>query len=131
MGLLDGLLGNLAGELARNPAVAGALAELVGGKGGGLNGLVQSFARNGLGDVVNSWVGTGRNMPISPEQILRGLGPDKLGSLASQFGVDAGSLSNDLANMLPEVVDKLTPGGVLPADDIAGRGLDMFKDLAG
>lgn len=82
--------------------------------GGGLQQLVSSFQQKGLGDVVGSWVSTGKNLPVSPDQIRSALGPDQLGQLAQQTGLDVGSLASQLSNLLPNVVDKLTPDGKLP-----------------
>ncbi len=100
---------------------------------GGLGGLVQQMQKSGLGDVVGSWVGTGQNMPISPDQLKNALPPDVLGGLLSQLGGAAGStaggaavsqgdLLGQLASMLPQVVDKLTPQGHVPAGGLGGVG---------
>ena len=100
---------------------------------GGLGGLVQQMQRSGLGDVVGSWVGTGQNMPISPDQLKNALPPDVLGGLLNQLGAAPGSagasqgdLLGQLANMLPQVVDKLTPQGQVPTG-----GLGNVTDLLG
>jgi len=81
---------------------------------GGLGGLLQNFQQKGLGDIVSSWVGTGENQPISPEQIQQGLGGDTLQKLAAQSGMSVGQASSHLASALPHLIDKLTPGGEMP-----------------
>jgi uncharacterized protein YidB (DUF937 family) len=96
------------GEGALLPALMGLLT------GGGLQQLVSSFQQKGLGEVVGSWVSTGKNLPVSPDQIQRALGPEELGQLAQQTGLDVGSLASQLSSLLPNVVDKLTPDGKLP-----------------
>ncbi len=104
---------------------------------GGLGGLVQQMQRSGLGDVVGSWVGTGQNMPISPDQLKNALPPDVLGGLLNQLGGAGGGaaggagasqsdLLGQLASMLPQVVDKLTPQGQVPSG-----GLGSVTDLLG
>ena len=136
MGLFDsviGALGNAAGGSRGQPDLINAVIGLLGqgqGQGqaggglGGLAGLVGRFQQGGLGDIVNSWVGTGQNLPISAEQLGGVLGNDTVANLAQQLGTGQGDMLSQLSQMLPQVVDKLTPGGQLPA----GGGLG---DLAG
>ncbi|MGA3031716.1 MAG: YidB family protein [Terracidiphilus sp.] len=78
---------------------------------GGLQGLVQQFQSNGLGEVVNSWVGNGANQPISGDQIVQVVGQDKLNEIASKLGMDPSQISGLIAQHLPGVIDKLTPQG--------------------
>ena len=116
MGLMDqlgqaagGMLGGQGGQNPLLQAVAGLL-----GKDsslGGLAGLVQAFQKNGLGEIVNSWVSTGRNLPVTPSQIEQGLGGDLLSQLASKAGLSSGAASSQLTSLLPDLVDKLTPNG--------------------
>ena len=95
---------------------------------GGLAGLVQKFQAGGLGDIVQSWVSTGQNLPVSPEQVQSALGGSQLQNLASQLGVDTSQLSGQLAQMLPQVVDKLTPTGAIPqGNDLMAQGMDLLK----
>jgi uncharacterized protein YidB (DUF937 family) len=63
---------------------------------------------------VKSWVGTGANLPISPEQVRQALGSDLIQQLAAKSGLSVPELTQKLAQMLPQAVDKLTPGGVIP-----------------
>ena len=92
---------------------------------GGLAGLIQAFQSKGLGDVAASWVGTGANLPISPDQLQNVLGSDAVSSLASKFGLSSEDVSGRLSELLPQVVDKLTPNGQV--ED--GASLDMGKAL--
>lgn len=112
----SGAAGGLTG-LAGGGASAG-----MGGLGGlgGLAGLVEQFSRAGLGDVVGSWVGRGQNLPISPDQLGQVLGGDRIGTMAGQLGMDQGDLLGQLSQMLPQVVDRLTPEGQVPQGDLAG-----------
>lgn len=114
MGLLDSLLGSMSNAGSGNELLDSVLRMVNDPAHGGLQGLVQSFQEKGLGGIVDSWVSTGQNLPISADQLAQGLGRDKLGSLAQGLGMDAGDLSSKLSELLPNVVDKLTPGGQIP-----------------
>ena len=108
MGLLDGLLGGVVGaEMVT--VVNGIIA-----KHGGLGGVVQEFQAKGLGNTVKSWISTGDNLPISPDQIHSALGQETIASLAAKAGMTPEELSAKLAVVLPQVIDKLTPNGTLP-----------------
>jgi uncharacterized protein YidB (DUF937 family) len=129
MGLLDGLLGKLSGNRGGTEqvilnAVTGLLADK---NAGGLSGLVDQFSKSGLGDVVSSWVGTGSNLPVSPDQIAKAFGKDKLGQMAQQTGLSHSDLTSALASALPGIVDKLTPQGKIPTDDLLQQGLSFLK----
>ncbi len=82
---------------------------------GGVTGLVQKFHDNGLGHVVESWIGTGGNQPISPDQVHQVFGAEQIQSLAQQLGIDPSHAAAGLAQILPNLVDKLTPNGQVPA----------------
>ncbi|MBC7940171.1 MAG: DUF937 domain-containing protein [Chitinophagaceae bacterium] len=98
---------------------------------GGLGGLVERFTRGGLGDVVGSWVGTGSNLPVSSEQIGQVLGPDVLGQLARQLGLGQDDVAGRLSQMLPQVVDRLTPHGELPEPGADLGDLASLGDIDG
>jgi uncharacterized protein YidB (DUF937 family) len=120
MGLLEQLvgqvIGSVAGQSGQNPLVK-ALTGLIGENSsvGGLGGLVQAFQKNGLGEIVNSWVGTGQNKPVTPNQIEQGLGSDVLKQIAGQAGLSSEAASSQLSNLLPSLIDKLTPNGKVEA----------------
>ena len=108
MGMFDGLLGGIVG---------GSMAAVVNNvleKHGGVQGVVNEFERNGLGPTVRSWVSTGPNQPISPDEVQRALGPDLLQQLSQKSGVSVEDLSRKLADVLPQAVDKMTPDGTIP-----------------
>jgi uncharacterized protein YidB (DUF937 family) len=121
-------LGGLTSGGGGQTALLGAALSLLGGQGGGLNGLVQAFAKQGLGDVANSWVGTGQNLPISADQVHKVLGAQQVSRFASQAGVAPEAAGSTLASLLPMLVDKLTPDGQIPA---GGQlpGLDALTKL--
>ncbi|MBI1931013.1 MAG: DUF937 domain-containing protein [Ignavibacteriales bacterium] len=104
---------------------------LIGGQKGGLNGLVSQFASNGLGDIVESWIGTGANKAISPEQLQNALGSDQIKTIASKLGIDQNSVLSQLTNLLPQAVDKLTPEGKVPEGDILSQGMNLLGGLFG
>ena len=108
MGLFDGLLGGVVG--AGMVSVVNNLLE----QHGGLQGLVNQFQQNGLGDTVNSWVGTGPNKSISPDQVHQALGPDLLQQLSAKSGLSVQDLAQKLSQILPQAVDTMTPGGQVP-----------------
>lgn len=81
---------------------------------GGLNGLVDKFRNAGLGDVVESWIGTGQNAPIGADALHNVLGDDRVNALADKTGLPVDQLLTQLSQHLPGIVDKLTPSGELP-----------------
>jgi uncharacterized protein YidB (DUF937 family) len=88
--------------------------EGTGGLLGGLGGLLDKLQKGGLGNVTNSWVGSGQNQPDSPGQLGPALGSDLIKALAQRSGLSEEELTKQLSQVLPGVVDKLTPAGRLP-----------------
>lgn len=103
---------------------------LLGGQSG-LQNLISQFGAKGLGDVINSWVSTGKNLPVSPEQLKGVLGDDTVKSIASKLGIDSHTLTSQLSNLLPDVVDKLTPNGNVPEGDILSQAGNLLGGLFG
>jgi uncharacterized protein YidB (DUF937 family) len=136
MGLLDSVVGMLAGgqggagggNAALLNAVVGMLANggQAGGQGGGLGAILANAQQAGLGDVVGSWIGKGQNMPISADQLGSVLGSDTLSNLANQLGMSHGDAASQISQILPDVVDRLTPHGQAPQG-----GLGNVGDLLG
>jgi uncharacterized protein YidB (DUF937 family) len=131
MGVLDGLAGSLLGGGqggGMNPQLLSALAQMfLGQGGGGLQGLLAMFQQKGLGDLAQSWVSTGANLPISAEQIMGVLGHGNIQQLASQSGLSAGDVGAQLAQHLPGLVDNLSPQGQLPDASALEGLLGMLK----
>jgi uncharacterized protein YidB (DUF937 family) len=96
---------------------------------GGLSGIVDMLGKSGLGAQAASWVGTGNNLPISPEQITQALGNGTIADLAAKMGIDAKDVSGGLAQYLPDVVNQLTPDGAIPANEneLLSQGLDVLR----
>ena len=88
----------------------GALDSLLEEHGGDLKSLVGKFESSGLGDKVKSWVGTGPNESIGVDDVKRALGP-KVGQLAAKLGIGEDEAAQELAQTLPDAVDKATPDG--------------------
>ena len=88
--------------------------EGAGGLLGGLGGLLDQLQKGGLGNAANSWVGSGPNQPVSPGQLGSALGPDIIKTIAQRSGLSEEEITKQLSQVLPGVVDKLTPQGRLP-----------------
>lgn len=136
MGLLDDLLGSALGQNPqatpdRNTGMAQAMLELlIDPRVGGIDGLARQFQQNGLGELVQSWIGTGRNEPISPDQVTQALGPERLGRVSDRSGIAGSMLPMLLAQVLPVLIDRLTPDGNVPTQDqLATNGLDVLKRM--
>lgn len=114
MGLLDSIAGGVPGGGSNEKLMSAVTGMLGDTSSGGVNGFVESFTKNGLGNVVSSWVGTGENKSISPEQVLKGLGQVKAQERAGRSGLSIEQLAPLLATMLPMIIDKLTPEGKVP-----------------
>ena len=123
-----GGLGNLGSLAALLPVVAGMLGN--DSQHGGLGGLLEKFNQAGLGDVAKSWVGTGENAPISGDQLGQVLGGDAMSEIASKLGMNQGDAAGSLAQMLPGLIDKLTPHGQAPAGGLGNSG-DLMGMLGG
>ena len=108
-----GVLGNLGGLLSG--ASAGSVLS------GGLGDLVERFKKNGQGQAADSWVKTGPNQQLGPDQLEQAIGPDVLNTLSQQTGLSREELLSRLTRELPAAVDKFTPEGRLPTEDEAAR----------
>ena len=133
---LPGGLSNLAG--GQGGLLKMLLPMLLGGgalKGmGGLGGLLGKLQKGGLGSKTQSWVSTGPNEAVEPDELEQALGKDAVASMAAEAGVSHDEAKSGLAAMLPGLVDKLTPDGSVPgADKLGGlvKGLDLSKLLGG
>ena len=129
MGLLDqitGALGQQTGGSGQNNQLMQLALNLINSHLGGLQGLVQQFMQAGLGQQAQSWVSTGQNLPISAEQITQVLGSGQLRDIAKQLGIDHTDAAGGLADLLPQVVNHLTPNGAVQ-DDLVQQGLSLLR----
>ncbi len=120
MSLLDSVLGGLLGGNTNAGPLQSVLGSMLGGGGGpgqqsGLSGLVNRFTQAGMGNIANSWVGTGANQPVSPDQLQQVFGQDQINQWSQQTGMQPQGLLAQLSQFLPHAVDRMTPGGSLPA----------------
>lgn len=126
--IVKGAAEQLLGGNAGNNNLLGAAAKLINSpEVGGLAGLAKLFTQKGEGDAMASWISTGKNLPISPDAILKVLGSGRVQELAGSLGLSGADVQKGLAGVLPQLVDKLTPDGKLPAGNEAG---DMLGQLA-
>lgn len=119
MGLLDAALGMLGGNNQANDPKAMLIQAAIGllsnqQQGGGLQNLLGAFQNAGLGSIVSSWVSTGQNLPISADQIQQALGGGHLSQLASASGLSHEDTAQQLSDLLPGLIDKMTPNGQVP-----------------
>jgi uncharacterized protein YidB (DUF937 family) len=130
-----GGLGNIGGLLnmvTSNPQLLQAITGMLSNDGGqgGLGGLVAKFQQAGLGDVVGSWIGSGQNQPVSGDQLTNVLGSDAISGLAQKLGVSPDAAAGQLSNILPGLIDQLTPNGQAPAGGLGDSG-DLMGMLGG
>ncbi len=151
MGLLDSVLGMAQQAMSGQSAQGGtggsadllqaALGMLGGGQEGegqapGIGGLVQAFQQGGLGNVIQSWIGTGQNLPISAEQIQAVLGGSDgpLAQMAGKLGMNPADVAGHLSQLLPQLIDHATPNGQVPEGGLGQLGnlgsLGSLADLA-
>lgn len=133
-GLGDVLGGMLGGRSA--PGGGGGLGDILGGVlgggagsaggAGGLGGLLEQFQRAGYAEQANSWVSTGQNQPIPPDAIAQVFGNDTLAQIARQAGISEAEASQGLSQLLPEVVDRVTPNGAVPDLDQLAASVDSL-----
>jgi uncharacterized protein YidB (DUF937 family) len=152
MGLLDGLIGDVLGSTLSGNQRQDPLGSVLGGLGGGsqgqggnlllqvvlsllqqnggLEGVLGRFRQGGLGQQADSWVGTGQNMNISPDQLQQIFGSSTIRDLASQLGMPEEEAGSTMAQLLPEVINQLTPQGQVPenGDEEIAQGLSMLAN---
>ena len=128
MSLFDSVLGAVMGKVQEQGGLSAVLGGLLANDGshGGLGGLVEKFNQAGMGDVIGSWIGKGENLPISADQIKEVLGSDAVTNVAAKLGVDPSQAAARLSEMMPGLIDRLTPHGQVPEG-----GLGNSADLAG
>jgi len=115
-------MGGLANMLL--PAVAGLVA------GGGLKKIIGQFESHGLADVAGSWVGKGENQSVSPDQVTQALGHDAVAQVAAQTGLSHDEAASAISQVLPAVVDHVTPDGTVPDDNHVAGALDTLTQSA-
>ena len=134
MGLMDSLISAATGSLTGNnqaqaggsgaggldPQVLMGIVAALMNSSGGLSGILGKLQQSGLGDAAASWVGTGNNQAVSPDALGGALGPDLMGMIAQQMGGSREQAAGTMADLLPGLIDKLTPQGQVPDDNGMG-----------
>ena len=123
MNILQGILGAVGAmssgqqqQAAPNPMINAVLGMLTNNSSvGGLGGLLQQFQGAGMGNLIQSWISTGQNLPINSGQLEQVLGSDTLAQIAQQLGMSSADTAGHLSQALPQIIDMLTPHGQAPA----------------
>ena len=127
---IGSLLGQSGGE--SNASVPHALLGALADREGGLGGLVQQFENAGLGDTISSWIGSGENQPIAPEDVHNVLGADLVQQIAAKTGLPVEQLLPLIAQHLPQLVDNITPNGEVPSgSNLLDAGLAFLRSRMG
>ena len=133
MSFLEDMAGKEVSSMLANSSnpLAASVMQMINSQPGGLSGLVQQFHDKGLGGLVSSWVGTGQNLPISADQLQNVLGSEQVKELAAKAGISPDMVTSHLSQLLPGLIDKLTPNGQLPqgGSSILEEGMGMLKNL--
>jgi uncharacterized protein YidB (DUF937 family) len=127
MGFLDDIAAKLGGQQGQEGGLS-SLQKLV-SSNGGLQGLTQKLSSSGLGQQVQSWVGTGQNQPVSGSQVQHAIDPDQLDAMAKKAGMTPEQTSDEVAQALPEMVNQATPQGQIPQQDPFAKGMDSLKRM--
>jgi len=124
--VLNGVLGNMQQQHGQNPMFQVAMNLIQ--QNGGVPGLIAKFEQSGMGQQAASWVSTGANQALSADQLKQVLGSGAIGQIASQLGMDHGQVAGGLAQILPQLIDQMTPNGQVPANhaDLLSQGLAML-----
>jgi uncharacterized protein YidB (DUF937 family) len=116
MGLFDSILGSVLGGGDKTQMAISLATSLISNhsSGQGLNGLVQQFEGAGLGHIVQSWVGNGTNLPITADEVQQVLGNQFVQQFAAQHGIPLSAASAAIAQILPQLVNHVSPNGQVP-----------------
>ena len=133
MSIFDDVVGKVTGGAVAGGGGQGlvtSVLEMLSNRQGGISGLAETFQQNGLGHIVSSWIGTGGNLPVSPDQVQQVFGNEQIQAFAQKAGIAPEVASSQLAELLPGVVDKLTPGGEIPqGGDLMSTGMGLLQSL--
>jgi uncharacterized protein YidB (DUF937 family) len=137
MSILSTLAGALEGAPNANATTAGVpgatsasgalvltqIISMIQSRPGGLAGMLQSFQQGGLGHVFQSWIGSGQNLPVTPDQLHNTVGSDWISRITQATGLPQGEVEQHLSTLLPQIVDHLSPNGQLPQGSDLGSAL--------
>ncbi len=134
MGFLDDLARKVASAVMGSQEESRGLAQALTGlltssETGGVRGLVEAFEQKGLGNIISTWVGTGENAPVTPDQVEEGLGGDTVRQLAEKAGLSVEEAKTKLSELLPTLVDRFTPEGCIPEGSLLDKGKVLLSSL--
>lgn len=129
MGILDNLTGTTGTKTQNSDILGTVLGMISNNEHGGLGGLIKSFTDKGLGGIVSSWISTGENKPISDDEVRRGVGEERIKEISEKTGKSQDTVVSTLKNHLPDIVDKLTPTGNMPDNNLLQQGIGILKNL--
>lgn len=129
MGLFDQITNALGGQDGGQGNLMQVVMQLVQNHPGGLQGLMDQFSQAGLAQHVQSWIGTGSNLPVSGADIAKVFSGGQLAQIASQLGLDQSQAADSLAQDLPGLVDKFTPNGQIETGGMLEQGFAALKNL--
>lgn len=132
MGMFDGIAGKVFESLGLGGGgnanlLNSVLSMLTNKEAGGLSSMVKGFQEKGLGDIMSSWISTGKNLPISADQLRNGIGEDNISELAQKAGMSSQDVTSHLTDLLPNLIDKITPDGKIPEGNLLEKGLDILR----
>ena len=134
MGLFDSIASQVTGALSGNSGQQGGLLEVVSGlinnsQTGGIQGLIVAFEQGGMGHVIGSWISTGQNLPITADQLQSVLGNEQVQAIAQKMGLPVQDIASQLAHILPQAIDHVTPTGAVPQGDVLQSAMGMLGGL--
>ena len=133
MSFLEDMAGKEVSSMLANSSnpLAASVMQMINSQPGGLSGLVQQFHDKGLGGLVSSWVGTGQNLPVSADQLQHVLGSEQVKEIAAKAGISPDMVTSHLSQLLPMLIDKMTPNGQVPqgGSSILEEGMGMLKNI--
>ncbi len=129
MGLFDNIAGAVLGKIGGEQGDMAQAAMEMFNQNGGIGGILDKFQQGGLGDLAESWVSKGENLPISAEQISSVLGNGAIADMAAKFGISPETLSAQIAQHLPTLIDRMTPNGTVEGEsgNLLSTVLGMLK----
>jgi uncharacterized protein YidB (DUF937 family) len=127
-GVLGGLTGDKQGSRGGGVGAMGALLPILAGflASGGLSKIMGGLKANGLSAQADSWVGTDANQPVSGRDVEQAMGQEQIQQIAQQLGVSESEAADAVAQALPEVVDKVSPNGEMPAEQDLDAAFDKL-----
>jgi uncharacterized protein YidB (DUF937 family) len=96
---------------------------------GGMGAVLERFRKQGYGKQTQSWVDTGANQPLDERAVQQVVGGDELAQMAQRLGVPQEEVAQAFAEIMPEMVNQLSPEGRIPleADEVLAEGREHLE----